>query len=355
MKALLLRIASILGGIVFLVLVIGYLAHAWRTKIEPGRADSPLDTFVGDALVVEPTMVEEYERAPGTVRARYETTVSSRILSVVNAINVRAGDPVEQGDILVTLDDRELRARHASALNNVEAMEARLADLQREAARARRLVAEGAIATAELDRLEASVDATSAELDGARRTADQAEAELSHAVIRAPISGRVIDRYMEPGDTASPGVPIVRLYDPASLRLEADVRESIATRLSRGDTLLVHIEALGDAREAAVEEIIPQSEVGSRTLLVKVALPPSDFLFPGMFGRLLIPTGPNERLYIPASAVNRVGQLEFVQALDNDHPRRRFIRTGEVGADGSVEVLSGLRAGERIVPGGVIR
>lgn len=350
MRQLLLKVATILAGVVFLVLAIGYLANAWRSKIEPGVAPAPSASHDGDVLVVEPTPVEEVERAPGTVRARYETTVSSRILSTVNAINVRAGDAVGKGDVLATLDDRDLQARLGRALNNVEAMEARLADLRREAERTRRLVGEGAIATAELDRLEASVDGATAELDAARRAVDQAEAELSHTTILAPISGRVIDRYLEPGDTASPGVPILRLYDPESLRLEADVRESVAMNLRRGDTLHVHIEALGEVREATLEEIIPQSETGSRTLLVKAVLPPSDFLFPGMFGRLLIPRGTAERLYIPGAAINRVGQLEFVHILADDHPRRRFVRTGEVLPDGSVEILAGLRAGERILP-----
>lgn len=344
-----LRIAGIAAGVLFLVLLIGFLANAWTEKIEPSRTDAPYSEAEGELHVVERRTHERTERAPGTIRARGETTVSSRILSTINTITVRSGDTVEAGDVLATLDDRDLRARLGQAESNREAAEARMEDLRTETERARQLVAEGAMASAQLDRLEASLSAARAELQAANREVEQAEANLSFAAIRAPISGRVIDRYLEPGDTASPGVPIVRLYDPESLRLEADVRESLATQLRRGMELQAHIVAIGGEFDVTVEEIVPQADAGARSFVVKVALPPNDALYPGMFGRLLIPTGEAERVYIPGAAISRVGQLEFVRTVENNRAHRRFIRTGETREDGSVEVLSGLAPGEQVV------
>ena len=88
-------------------------------------------------------------------------------------------------------------------------------------------------------------------------------------------------------------------------------------RLSRAQTLAVRIDALGLSIDGRVEEIVPQSEPGSRSVLVKVALAQRADLYPGMFGRLIIPAGQAHRLYVPEAAVQQVGQLTFVWVLGN--------------------------------------
>ena len=351
MIQLAIRIAIIAGAAAFLVVSIGYLAHFWTEKIEPGTEPLP-EVTVAEEETLELALEEEalVERFPGTIRARRETTVSPRIMATVTTVNVRSGDWVEEGEVLAMLDDRDLRARVEQARRGVEAAQARFDDLETETDRARELFDARAIARADLDRLEASLRAAEADLEASRQRLDEAETALSFASIEAPITGRVIDRYAEPGDTASPGVSIVRLYDPETLRLEADVRESLATTLSSGMPLRVQIEAAGRAFEAAVEEIVPHADAGARTFVVKVTLPATEDLYPGMFGRLMIPAGMAQRLYVPPDAVTRVGQLEFVMALEAGRPVRRFIRTGEMREeDGWLEVLSGLSPGERIV------
>ncbi len=346
-----LRIAAALAGAVILVVSIGYLAHFWTEKIEPGT-EVPPAAEIPPEDTIELATVEEaiVERFAGTVRARRETSVSPRILATITTVNVRSGDWVEEGEVLAMLDDRDLRARVEQSRREVEASQARFDDVETETERARELFESRAIPRADLDRLEASLRAAAADLEAARQRLDEAETSLSFAVIEAPITGRVIDRYAEPGDTASPGVPIVRLYDPETLRLEADVRESLAAALSPGTDLRVDIEAVRRSYEATVEEIVPHADPGARTFVVKAALPPAENLYPGMFGRLLIPAGTAERLYVPPESVNRIGQLEFVMALEHDRPVRRFIRTGETRAEDSwVEVVSGLLPGERIL------
>jgi hypothetical protein len=147
-----------------------------------------------------------------------------------------------------------------------------------------------------------------------------------------------------------PGRPLLRIYDPALLRVEAPVRESLAVALAVGDVLRVEVPALGELVEGRIDEIVPFAERGARTLLVKVSLPRSDArLFAGMFARVAIPAGERRRLLVPEAAIERVGQLEFVTVVDEDgKSERRLVTSGESGAAGSVEVLSGLRGGERV-------
>jgi multidrug efflux pump subunit AcrA (membrane-fusion protein) len=110
----------------------------------------------------------------------------------------------------------------------------------------------------------------------------------------------------------------------------------------------VTVDALGQTFEGTVDEIVPAAEPGSRSFLVKVGLPSAPGLFPGMFGRLLIPVGEVERRYIPAAAVNQVGQLDFVDIASNQGRVRRFVRLGRTGPADTVEVISGLADGEKI-------
>jgi multidrug efflux pump subunit AcrA (membrane-fusion protein) len=146
---------------------------------------------------------------------------------------------------------------------------------------------------------------------------------------------------------------MARLYDPGRLRLEANVRESLAELLRSLDQLDVRIDALDRTVRGRIEEIVPSSDPGSRTFVVKVGLPADPSLFPGMFGRLAIPVGVEERFLVPEDAVLRVGQLEFVRVESGEGVQRRHVRTGQPAEDGLIEIRSGLEPGERVrVPAG---
>ena len=172
---------------------------------------------------------------------------------------------------------------------------------------------------------------------------------MSFASIKSPIDGKVIERYADPGDTASPGVPIIKIYNPSLLRLDAQVRESLASEINVSDNISVHIDAINKTLQGIVDEVVPSADPGSRSVTVKVLLPANEGLYPGMFGRLLIPTGMVKRIYIPSDAITHLGQLEFVEVIENNKTSRRFIRTGRQNDKGDVEVVSGLDEGEVIL------
>ena len=159
----------------------------------------------------------------------------------------------------------------------------------------------------------------------------------------------------EVGDVARPGEPLLVLYDPESLRLEVPVVANLAVNVKIGDVLTVHIDALDHDVEARVDEIVPQAEAASRSFLVKVALPRSDNMYEGMFGRLQIPSGQRRHLCLATDAIQTIGQLQFVEIVspDGNTKQRRFITTGrlgkEVGKEDRVEVLSGLQAGDKVL------
>ncbi len=346
-----LKIVGIVVALVILAGVMAYLAGFFAEKIPNDFSGVLPATNAGEVAVVEVVTQPLVEQAAGTLRAKVETVISPIITATISSITVRAGDEVQAGDELARLDSRELKARVDQAQQAAIAAEARLAQAEKDFARVERIMKAdaGAVSKAEYDRLQAAMRAARAELVRLKRQKDEALTSLSYSKLTAPITGRIVERLADPGDTARQGEPLLRMYDPTTLRLEASVRESVASKLAKGQQLWAEIDALKKQYPVVVDEIVPSADPGSRSFLVKVSLADGTGLYPGMFGRLMIPIGQTEKITIPLAAVTRVGQLDFVTVKTDLGPVRRYVRLGQRSAETRVEIISGLRAGDKIV------
>jgi RND family efflux transporter MFP subunit len=349
-----LKIAAGVAALTVLGVVMAYLAGFFEKKIPVDFRRVLPSAANGESLTVEATNEPLVERAAGTLRAKVETVISPLITATISSIGVWAGDEVQAGEVLVDLDSRELKARLDQAQQSVISARAELTRIEKEAKRVQRIFKAdpGAISKAERDRIQADVSTARARLISAQRYQDEARTALSYSQLTAPIAGRIVERYADPGDTARPGVPILRLYNPGTLRLEAAVRESTASKLTENQEIVAEIDAVDKRFIGVVDEIVPSADPGSRTFLVKVSLTGDTGLYPGMFGRLLIPIGQTEKIYIPAAAATGVGQLDFVMVKTEQGNLRRYVRLGQRGPDDRVEVVSGLKAGEQIIIAG---
>ncbi len=349
----LLEIVFGLGAVILIVL---WMSGTFRDKVKP---DAPVQVkeapvWNGASAVIESVTRPIIEQAAGTIQASRKTAVSSNIMAQILAIKVKAGDVVKAGDLIVQLDSRDLTARVEQSRQGVEAARATLDLAKTEYDRSQQLFNTGVLAQSKLDSARESLNVAQASYEKAIRAADETRVGLTYSEIKAPVSGRVVERLMEPGDTATPGQPILSLYDPQALQLEVPVRESLALSLKIGDALAVHIDASNTTLKGQISEIVPQAEAGARTFLVKVVLPDQENLFTGMFGRLLLPAGERRHLVAPEKAIERIGQLAFANVVDEQNRlHRRMVTTGQILEQGQVEVLSGLSAGEKVaVPEG---
>jgi len=336
---------ALLGG------VMAYLAGFFEEKIPIDFTKEVPQTDSAEIYTIEVVSEPLIERAAGTLRAKVETVISPLISATISSIAVWAGDEVQPGEVLVNLDARELKARVDQAHQAVVSAGARLTQTEKEAKRVQRIFKAdpGAISKAERDRIQAALSTTRAQLVSAKRHEDETRTALSYSKLTSPIAGRIVERYADPGDTARPGVPVLRLYNPATLRLESSVRESVASKLKENQNITAEIDALDKRYDGVVDEIVPSADPGSRTFLVKVSLTGDAGLYPGMFGRLLIPIGQIEKLYIPIAAVTQVGQLDFVIVKTEQGAVRRYVRLGQRGSDERIAVVSGLKAGEKVL------
>jgi RND family efflux transporter MFP subunit len=340
-----------LAGVIGLLVLIAWLAGAFDDKIEPGRRVPSVRGLDGRPTArVEAKKIQSIEEAVGTFKASSRTLVSARVLAAIEEIAVAAGEQVEEGDVLVRLDGRELQARLDQAHQSLASAVATQREAKQMFDRARPLFESKVLSESEMDRAETQLGVAVANRRQAEDAVREAEVMLSHATVTAPKAGRIVDRLAEPGDVARPGVPLLVLYDASSLRLEAPVSERLAIQMRPGEKLQVRVDAIAADIDATVDEIVPQADAPSRSFLVKVSVPLSENLYEGMFGRLRIPAGTRRRLCVPARAVGRLGQLEFVDVAGaDDAVERRFVKTGKAVGEGCVEVLSGLEAAERVV------
>jgi RND family efflux transporter MFP subunit len=251
-------------------------------------------------------------------------------------------------DLLIRLDARDLDARSGEVGEGLRIARAKLTLALTEQERMAKLVEQGVESQQRLDRAESDLRVARAEVNRLEASQRESRTGFSFAEIRSPVSGRVVDRLAEPGDTAVPGRPLLRIYDPTVLRVEVPVRESLAVRLTVGAPLKVRIPSLDEEVQGVIDEIVPFAEPGARTLMIKARLPYDARLFAGMFARAAVPAGERVWLTVPESSVERVGQLEFVTVVGEDGAERRMVTTGPRLEDGLVEVLSGLAAGERV-------
>ena len=196
---------------------------------------------------------------------------------------------------------------------------------------------------------EQAFTAAQAQFAAARAQWERSKVVLADAQIVSPMDGVVGDRRVEPGDLAAPGNPLLSVYDPTAMQLEAPVPVRLLARLPIGQEVEVTLDRPAAVTRGRVRQIVSEIDPLSRTQLVKVGLEsPSADILPGTFGRLWVPDEPRDAILVPAGAVYAVGQIELVQVVRDGRAVRRAVRTGpRHGAD--LEILAGLEAGEVVL------
>jgi RND family efflux transporter MFP subunit len=342
------NLLRVLGGALFLalVLLLGGLFH--RPGIAPGVAAAPrgIDepALRGEALR---TQRPAWYDAIGTLESETRVDVSARIVGEITALHAKLGDRVELGAPLVELDRREFEARVQQARSALEAAEASALEAGAAFERVQRLLERKAATTEELEGAEAGRARAEAAVVAAREGVASAEVALGYTRIASPMAGVVSARPVDPGDMASPGRQLFTLQDPERLRVEAHVREGLIAGVAVGDRYRVLLRDGALELEAVVAEVGPAADPRSRTVLVRASLPEFAGLYPGMFARLRLPLGPREVVLVPAAALTRVGQLETLLVRHGDRWVRRQVTAGALDQDAR-EILSGLAGGEVI-------
>lgn len=296
--------------------------------------------------VIEPQAVE----VRGIAQPARQAFLSSRVVGPVVAVHVDAGAEVRRGQPLLEIQARASDGQLAQARGALAQAQAAHSLAEKNFRRFEELHTTNAASDVELDAARMQLDQARGAVVQAEGAVQAAEAIAEESVVRAPFSGRVVERLAEIGDLAAPGRPLVQVESAEGSQIWLTVPERDIRRVAVGDALEVRFDSLAELGTITgkVEEIVPFADPATHTFTVKASLG-TDGVRSGISGRALLPGDPVARLVVPSVAVHRRGGLELaVVRSDDGTARTRVVTTGRDLGDGTVEVLSGLSEGEMV-------
>lgn len=281
-------------------------------------------------------LIAQEQVVDAVIEAVQQSTVSSQTSGRITEVLVDVDDYVNKGDIIVRFRDREQQAA-------LKAATARAEEARSSFNRMKDLLARKLVSRAEYDKAQAALKAANA-------AREQAQEQLEHTVVRAPYSGIVVKRHVEPGETANPGQPLMTGLSLEKLRAIAEVPQSHIVSVRKLARARVIFPTQNNASvEGDTITISPYADPVSHTFKVRVDLPVGQHgVYPGMFAKVAFVTGEIERLLIPAEAVVHRSEVTGVYVIKGQQISFRQIRVGKHLSDGKLEVLAGLDAGENV-------
>lgn len=324
-------------------------AAACGAEPEPEAKASEGASVPGTTFTVQDTMLDAAVAAAGTAEPFERATLSTRLMGAVTEVLVREGDRVRAGQLMARIDARDIAAQRSRVEAGIAEAEAVRADAEVQARRFRGLYADSAATRAQLDAAETGLARATAGVRAARAGASELDALNAYTALRAPFAGVVTGRFVDRGAFVAPGAPVVSIENATRLRVSVTAAPGVASAVRRGDRVDATIE--GRRVEAVIEGVVPAP--GAALSTVNAIVENADGVHPsGGSATLHLPVGRRNAFLVPSAALIREGDLVGVHVITDAGRELRWVRTGQSG-DEMTEVLSGLRAGERVfVPAG---
>ena len=288
--------------------------------------------------------------AEAVIEAVRQSTVSAQIAGRIVELRFDVGDTVKKGEVIARIDERAVSQAEAASVAQVQEAQAALANARANYERSKQLLAQKFISQAALDQAEASYKSAQARVSALLAGAGQAATERSFATVVAPYSGVVSARHVELGEMATPGKPLFTGFDPATLRVVANVPQAEVAAIQAGAKARVEVPSLGRWVDVKSMVIVPSADPRTHTTRIRLELPVDvRGVYPGVYARAHFVVGRALKLLVPRAALLRRSEVTAVYVIGTDGaPRLRQVRLGEAADESSVEVLAGLQPGERV-------
>ena len=332
--------------IVIVLVVIGVLIGAYMLF---GQVDKPAGRprFGGPIQVTaEPVarqpLVKAIE-ALGTARANESVTLTASLTETVRRVNFEDGNFVEAGTVLVELSNEEEEAQLAEARANLN-------EARRQLARLEDLGKRGIAATSDVDEARSLAEAADARLN-------TVIARLDDRLVRAPFSGVLGFREVSPGSLLMAGSAITTLDDVSQIKLDFTVPETILNQMKPGSKIFARSASWGDREfSGTVAAVGSRVDPVTRAVVVRALIPNEDrALRPGMLLTVRVVIEEKQALMLPERIIIQVAGNAFVYVIDsNNVAHKQAVQLGARQA-GDVEIVSGVKEGDRIVTQGNIK
>ena len=319
-----------------LVSLAGLAPASFSLAAESAPIASAASTAASASVVVQSREVDLGFPVEAIVEAVRQATVAAQVAGRILEVRADAGQRVKQGELLMRIDAREAAGSDAAA-------KATLAQARAAYERTKNLHAQKFVSQAALDQAAAAWKA-------AEGSAVSSGAGLSHGNVLAPISGVVAQRHAEAGEMATPGKPLITLFDPKGMRVIASLPQYRLAELKKSPRARIELPESGRWIDVQRIEILPTVDARSHTATARLYLAENvEGVVPGAYARAHFTVGQAKKLTIRPAAVLRRGDVTAVYVLeDKGAARLRQVRLGEAVAGGELEVLAGINPGERV-------
>lgn len=348
-----------------------------------GKKDEKTDEEVIKPVVLKEVKIGENStdlEVSGNVKPKQITKVAFKVPGILDSMNVEEGSKVSAGQTLMSLNshDFEIGVRAARAQRDTIQLEldSKLRSAEEQAKstldyvneqleKVRRLEEKGAVSKKTLDELEVQqiavknkyqevLDAKETavfQLEQAQSMLDLAESKMADTTVQSPVSGTVIKKRAEVGETIIPGNPALVIADLSTLEVEIGVPDRMIDKIKIGQDVKVELKSLDKVLDGKVSHIDLVADTETRTFGVKIDIPNKDNdIKSGMIANVKINLGKVSNITVPADALidDAEGTAIYVYNPETETAHRREVKTGEVFVD-EIEIVEGLEEGESIV------
>lgn len=291
-------------------------------------------------------LLERFNEYVGVAEAGQVAKVASRVSARVNAVSCREGDVVRRGDLLVQLDDRDVRAQIEATQASIESLKINAGFWAKESERDETLRKDGVVSPAEAEATQSKKAEAEARLKSTERELENLRTKLQYTRLTAPFDGVVSSREVDPGDLAAPGLPLMVVEDHATLKMAFEAPQEDLRFLKKGTEVDIRLD--GERETVKITRVFPSLNK-ARMVRVEAKLPEGTSVHIGAFVPLRIVRlrHPNA-VTVPQEALleNAEGK-DFVFAVRDGRLALRPVERLEE-SDGRVEV-KGVRPGEQVV------
>lgn len=319
----------------------------------PIPSAAPIELASVDVATVEPRVMSRALPLSGNIAPFVQATLKSKVGGEVEQLRLREGQDVREGDVIARVDTRNLQAqydREAAAVEKASA-DLDLARLNRD--KNRQLLEQKFISQNTFEQTESAYAGSVASFKLAEAQARVAKINLDDALIRAPFSGTIAKRLVQPGEKVSPDSSIVTLVDLKQMVLEAAVPAAEIPAVRVGQKVRFRVGGFGDRMfEGEVQRINPMTADNSRAITIYISVPnPDSALKGGMFAQgELVLNSTQPVLVVSQRAVREEAGVSYVYVLRDEKVVRTPVKVGPRGENESfVEVREGLRAGDQVI------
>ena len=310
------------------------------------------------ALTVKVKTVSEDNSNPflsvsGKIEAVKSANISTRMMGYVDKIYVGVGDKVRDGQLLMSVNNADVSAQLAQVNAGITEAEAAYKNAKKDYNRFNTLFQENSASQKELDDITANYNMAKARLESAKQVRNGVNAQMGYANIRAPFDGVVTNKFIDAGDMANPGMPLLEVESPDKYQILAMVPESEILAVKNDSEVTVQIKAMNKNIKGKVTEVSTSSKNTGGQYLVKVILDKTDaHILSGMYVTVQFPVArktTTSAVMIPIEAIVKNGQLTGIYTVSQSNTALlRWLRLGRTFGD-EVEVLSGLSADEQYI------